>query len=272
MSTTLDTERRQRTPELFIEADLGPSVDSIHLASVVENLALTVQSFAAIGLLGQALGQLQSSLSSNADLTVTQLESELDRWGIRVADVDELGHAMHQAALNGTEKPGVALARAVTAVPLVLAGLGEREEIRSRSRELHYRNPLEWILEVAPLAVGGVVSLVWVVKQFQDARKLRWDTALVREQVLKARFDRNQRTEDLRRGAAYLAELRGDEGTSGERAISMALVKATLAFELRTNGISSKGAEQTARRLELLPETLQMMMRTEDSDSDSDSR
>ena len=77
------------------------------------------------------------------------------------------------------------------------------------------------------------------------------------------RHDRRPTSAELRRGAACLAALRESDQEAPQLRIAVALVKATISFEVRSEGIGTEAALPAARRIQALPEELQIEVRYE---------
>lgn len=191
--------------QLHLTAELGPRLPVIKVVRSVENITVLLRTIMGVGALANVLNELHDSvlletfgtklvvsvgtpLRTNADSLVAVLES------YHLEDKVDLERLA--ASVNGVGYTGSAALRTVLAdvlldyPPIVIDTLAETLDADWRLVDLTYRNPLEFLIDVAGVTGAAyIATAAWVLTSWQKFLKTRADIRAVNASTEKTRVE-----------------------------------------------------------------------------------
>ncbi|MGN7201156.1 hypothetical protein [Arthrobacter sp. SAFR-044] len=191
--------------QLHLTAELGPRLPVILVVRNVENLTTLLRTLMGVGVLRTVLDQLHDQVlddsfgsqliaSPGAPLHLTRdsLVAILEQFNLgEHVDLDRV-----LASVNGVGYAGSAPIRSALAnvlldsEPDVLDTLAETVDAEWHLVSLSYRNPLDFLIQIAgPTAAAVVAGVAWLITTWQKYKKTQADIVAVNASTEKVRVE-----------------------------------------------------------------------------------
>jgi hypothetical protein len=205
MDTETDTRVGLDGVQLHVTAEVGPRMPVVRVVRSIENITVLLRTIMGVGVLANVLNELHDNIldeTFGTKLVVsvgTPLQISADSL-VPVLVSYHLEHVVDQerlaASVHGVGYTGSAALRTVLAdelldyPPSVIDTLAENLDADWRLVALTYRNPLDFLIDVAGVtAAAYVATAAWVLTSWQNFLKARADIRAVNASTEKTRVE-----------------------------------------------------------------------------------